>query len=423
MAIYLEDRQHEVGEASLPRANQDGGVDVASGQEAERLWSLGIDKLAAGDIEGAQAEAEKSLSIYESTDNFSGQADCQKLLGRIYEKQGPPEKAVQFYEAALRNYERDGNQDGVGLTLMNLSSLESAVGNYPQAILLADKAIDIYRQIGNWGYEAVTLLHQASSFLMLWASQSGSFEKLGDRGNLAAFLSAFWLAEDILEDQALEGDAELERLREIAANETIIWDFLFDPEDANKLSAKLLVRAFSLFLRLPLIGNLIKEKVKGNLRETLANEETRKRSVAKVAAEVMLQEGQRLIKDGAWQRGLEMLQKSLEQFRQIDNLDGKARAFLEIGEAQLLFGDYEAAHLSFLDAERLFKKLGRKEGAALAKLKLGTLALEIYQPEEARKYLQDASSFFHQHNDEKRAKVSDKLLKLADEYERNLAPL
>ncbi|MGH9832388.1 MAG: tetratricopeptide repeat protein, partial [Blastocatellia bacterium] len=116
MAIYLEDRQHEVGGAALHKANQGGGADVASEQEAERLWSLSVDKLAAGDMEGALAEAEKSLLIYESTDNFFGQANCQKLLGRIYEKQGLHEKAAQFYEAALRNYEKDGNQDGVGLT-------------------------------------------------------------------------------------------------------------------------------------------------------------------------------------------------------------------------------------------------------------------------------------------------------------------
>lgn len=136
-----------------------------------------------------------------------------------------------------------------------------------------------------------------------------------------------------------------------------------------------------------------------------------------------LQLGLTLVEKGHWKRGLETLKLALTQFRELGDIDGKARTFLEMGAVQMMFGDYEDARLSFLDAERFFKKIGKQDGIALAQLKLGTLALEIYQYEEARKHLQAASEFFYQNHDQRQAEISDKLLKLADEYEQNLAPV
>lgn len=143
--------------------------------------------------------------------------------------------------------------------------------------------------------------------------------------------------------------------------------------------------------------------------------------VTLAVAEIILFKGKKLIEDGHWQYGLETLQVALEQFRKLNDLDGSARAFIEIGAVQELFGDYEVARLSFLDAERLFKKTKREEGIAVAELQLGTLALDHYDYEQARPHLKFASNFFHQYGDQERAKLSDDFLKLADEFEHDLA--
>ena len=140
-----------------------------------------------------------------------------------------------------------------------------------------------------------------------------------------------------------------------------------------------------------------------------------------ISAETELLTGKRLVKKGNWYRGLDVLRDALEEFRAFNDLDGMARAYIEIGKVQELFGDYEVAKLSFLDAERLFKKTKREEGIAVAELQLGTLALDYYDYEQARQHLKFASSFFHQNGDKKRAELSDGLLNLADEYERDLA--
>lgn len=137
--------------------------------------------------------------------------------------------------------------------------------------------------------------------------------------------------------------------------------------------------------------------------------------------EINLLAGKRLIKRGNWYQGLQVLSSTLEQFRALEDMDGMARSFIEVGTVQELFGDYELARLSFLDAERLFKKAKREEGVAVAELQLGTLALDYYDYEQARPHLQFASNFFHQHGDQERAKLSDDFLNLADEFERELA--
>jgi len=140
-----------------------------------------------------------------------------------------------------------------------------------------------------------------------------------------------------------------------------------------------------------------------------------------IFAELDLFAGKSLVKAGNWYRGLDVLRKAYEQFRVFEDMDGMARSLIEIGTVQELFGDYEIARLSFLDAERLFKKAKREEGIAVAELQLGTLALDHYDYEQARPHLQFASNFFHQHGDQERAKLSDDFLKLADEFERDLA--
>jgi len=143
--------------------------------------------------------------------------------------------------------------------------------------------------------------------------------------------------------------------------------------------------------------------------------------VALAVAEIILFKSKKLVEDGHWQYGLDSLYATLEQFRKLNDFDGMARTFIEIGTVQELFGDYELARLSFLDAERLFKKAKREEGVAVAELQLGTLALDHYDYEQARPHLKFASNFFHQHGDQERAKLSDDFLNLADEFERELA--
>lgn len=147
------------------------------------------------------------------------------------------------------------------------------------------------------------------------------------------------------------------------------------------------------------------------------------KAAMRAVAGLRLEKGKKLVEEGYWQQGLETLQHAFEQFRALNDWDGIARSSLEIGTVQEMFGDYEVAKLSFLDAERFFKKSKREEGLAVVELKLGTLALELYDYEKARKHLKLAADFFHQHGDQKRAELSDKFLNLADQYERELAPI
>ncbi len=111
------------------------------------------------------------------------------------------------------------------------------------------------------------------------------------------------------------------------------------------------------------------------------------------AAQIAFQEGNSLVEDGAWQRGLESLRQALDLFRKAENDVGKAATFLAIGDVHMRFGDYEVARGAFGDAERLFRLMHLEAGEALAQMKIGLAELYLQHVDDAFKYLQAASDY------------------------------
>lgn len=136
--------------------------------------------------------------------------------------------------------------------------------------------------------------------------------------------------------------------------------------------------------------------------------------------EFFLTLGKHLVEAGSWQRGIWGLRYARDAFSKIDNWQGQARASVEIGDAHLLLGDYEVAQMSYLDAQRYLRKIGNEAGLAVTWQKLGTLALFMYQADEAEKQLKDAITFFDSHGDQKRAEISRQLLQLAPEIRQEI---
>lgn len=158
-------------------------------------------------------------------------------------------------------------------------------------------------------------------------------------------------------------------------------------------------------------------KVKTSDSETGISEISRAQSLM---AEVLLDWAKQLVGDGSWQLGLKVLRIVRDIFYGLGDWQGQARASVEIGDAHLMMGDYEVAQMAYLDAQRYLRKIGEEAGLAVTQQKLGTLALFMYQADEAEKQLKGALAFFESRGDRKRAEISRQLLQLTPDVRQGI---
>ncbi len=332
----------------------------------------GLQKSEAGDIQGAREQfAEVLNSCLAVTDPSLLQmaklfeAYARLCLAELDQKEGNSDKAKTAANDALKNFQETGDHSGISGSFFFLATIAQESGNNIQAVLLAEKAIDFARESNVKEFEAQVIMLQATSLIKL--DHAGAIAALWQVRNLHKKFR--WNAKFL---KALDG-----WIKSVISAQ---------PQDERQ-----------------------------HIIDTLSSsaEEIRCDAVAKIQALAMLQEGRELIQAGAWQKGLEKLREARQLFSDLDDQYNKASASIEIGDVQMRFGDYELARMSYLDAQRYLRKLGDENGIAVTQLKLGTLALYMYQAEEAQKQLQTASRFFRAHGDTKRAEISEQLLTLA----------
>ena len=173
----------------------------------------------------------------------------------------------------------------------------------------------------------------------------------------------------------------------------------------------------------------IKETYAKMLRETQQTEEnfegevetTLRSAEAVQVARQMEQEGHKMVRSGAWQRGLARLREAQALYQKIGDVRGQATVSLEIGEVHQRFGDYEIAHGDYRDAERFYRQIGDRTGQALAGMNIGMVEIQLSHPEAAISRLKAAAAYFHDHGEVERAKVCDKLLSLIPTMEMTFA--
>ncbi|MBE9103362.1 hypothetical protein [Vacuolonema iberomarrocanum] len=81
--------------------------------------------------------------------------------------------------------------------------------------------------------------------------------------------------------------------------------------------------------------------------------------------------GSRLVKEGRWQEGLQLLLQSVRQLSSGDNLLAHANALYQTGRAQETMADWDNACLYYRDALRLYNHLGDTLGIAQSRAGLG----------------------------------------------------
>jgi len=116
----------------------------------------------------------------------------------VYKNQGDLDRALAYYQNALRMFEQMGDGIGRANALNNIGIIYRAHGNQERALDHFLKALDIFREVGNNVGEANTLnnigniYYQQQKFdqaLNMYDRSLGISEKLGDKNSMAGKLS------------------------------------------------------------------------------------------------------------------------------------------------------------------------------------------------------------------------------------------
>ncbi|WP_299484594.1 tetratricopeptide repeat protein [Acaryochloris sp. IP29b_bin.137] len=108
--------------------------------------------------------------------------------------------------------------------------------------------------------------------------------------------------------------------------------------------------------------------------------------------------GNRLVKDGRWQEGLQLLLNSLEQLSQEGDPQAHAHALLQTGQAYELLTDWDNARLYYRDALRLFEHLKDPPGIAKSRAGLGGVLVSQGHLEKGMMELSAARDIYNQLN-------------------------
>ncbi|MBR8827584.1 MAG: tetratricopeptide repeat protein [Gomphosphaeria aponina SAG 52.96 = DSM 107014] len=116
-------------------------------------------------------------------------------------------------------------------------------------------------------------------------------------------------------------------------------------------------------------------------------------------AEIALTLGKIKVDQGKWHQALTYLEKSLDIYRQFDNLKSRADTIYQIAHTHHLIGNYEKASVHYRDALRFYKHLKNDRGIAFSQASLGKIMLQMGFIEKAQELLNDATVIFAAIND------------------------
>jgi tetratricopeptide (TPR) repeat protein len=105
----------------------------------------------------AMGEQALHLSNELGKDDLPGQALAMNLLGVVQRRLGRYQQAQHYQERALALYRALGEREREAMVLNNLGVSSIAVGDYPRAVELCEQALAIHREIGNRQGEMLAL--------------------------------------------------------------------------------------------------------------------------------------------------------------------------------------------------------------------------------------------------------------------------
>jgi len=132
-------------ERALPLYQQAGEVRG----EANCICSLGYVALACSDYDGAQAQLERALPLYQQVGDVLGEANCIRGLGYLAQTRSDYGGAQAQYERALPLYQRVGDVVGETNCINGLGDIALARSDYDGARAQYERALPLYQRVGD----------------------------------------------------------------------------------------------------------------------------------------------------------------------------------------------------------------------------------------------------------------------------------
>ncbi|MBT8178975.1 MAG: tetratricopeptide repeat protein, partial [Eudoraea sp.] len=109
---------------------------------------------------------EQSLAIFEEIDFKLGISNLQSNLGSVYQTRGNDPTALEYFINSLRNAEEIKDTTRIATALLNIGTVYSNVtSTYDQALEAYDKALPMFRELGNDDGVAIASLNIGEIYL------------------------------------------------------------------------------------------------------------------------------------------------------------------------------------------------------------------------------------------------------------------
>ncbi len=132
-------------ERALPLYQQAGSVLG----EASCIKGLGDIALDRSDLDGARAEYERALPLYQQAGGVLGEANCISRLGDIALRRSDLDRARAQFERALPLYQRAGSVLGEASCIQGLGDIALDRSDHDGARAQYERALPLYQQVGS----------------------------------------------------------------------------------------------------------------------------------------------------------------------------------------------------------------------------------------------------------------------------------
>ncbi|WP_287733999.1 tetratricopeptide repeat protein [Microcystis sp. M095S1] len=345
-------------------------------------WAMTLNNLANAysvRILGDRSEnLEKALELYEQalevrtrknfpvdwamTLNNLASAYSNRILGDRAENL---EKAIELYGQALEVYTRENFPENWAISQQNLANAyrERVLGerkdNLEQAIHLHNQAAQIFTR---------------AAFPVQWAGNQGHLaEALMQRDNPGDLDTAIALLQEALEVSPAGCQDFIDSQYRLGIALSQRYDCDKNPEDLQRA-----LEAYKTALDL------------------ISPEHYDRKDIWKALPTTQTILGSRLVRDGEWQQGLQLLLNSVNQLSTSDDRLAHANALYHTGRAYEVLSDREKARLYYRDALRWYEYLQDLPGIAKSRTGLGNVFVSQGHLEKGMKELDRAKAIYRQ---------------------------
>ncbi|WP_287686766.1 tetratricopeptide repeat protein [Microcystis sp. M080S2] len=345
-------------------------------------WAMTLNNLAlaySNRIRGDRAEnLEKAIKLYEQalevrtrknfpenwamTLNNLANAYSVRILGDRSENL---EKAIELYGQALEVYTRENFPVDWAISQHNLASAyrERVLGerkdNLEQAIHLHNQAAQIFTR---------------AAFPVQWAGNQGHLaEALMQRDNPGDLDTAIALLQEALEVSPAGCQDFIDSQYRLGIALSQRYDRDKNPDDLQRA--------------------LVAYKTALDL---ISPEHYDRKDIWKALPTTQTILGSRLVRDGEWQQGLQLLLNSVNQLSTSDDRLAHANALYHTGRAYEVLSDREKARLYYRDALRWYEYLQDLPGIAKSRTGLGNVFVSQGHLEKGMKELDRAKAIYRQ---------------------------